>query len=407
MILLIIGTIYLYSLYVLDSSIAWISFFGSLFLYGLHLFSISPKYKWVTKIFVVVVFTIVGVILLPRFLHKESFSLKQKILEIKDAKKMITVEQKNIFFGRGQYASGFFFSKYKSPQWNNTAEWFWKTSKVRGQFFEALFTTGVVNLLIFLIPLIWAIKKSIKSRPFTVIILLYSLIFQLFYYLIPIFYILSLFYLTESIKGRKKYYLNKRLFAFFAIGISVFIFYFAIRYLAAEYFYSTRDFAKAVQYNIANTEYIRAAVNEEFKKIEECKQAGCSPNIFYDLALQQAKDALRINSYEPENWNMYSTILFRKSLDNPGLKKSLQKLSYVASIKAYDLDPTNPEYSDGLGLIFLDQKNYRLAERYFQNAAKLKKDYIPSYKHLKELYKQTNNQEKLGKIDYILKQYNY
>lgn len=404
-----LSLVYFYGLYVLDSTIGWAMIIGSLGFYFLTYIIKSSKFTFFKKGLLLGGFVIILLVIIPRLLSKEAFTLSQRFKEIKAVAAMISKETfksdqvvRYMLIGHGQYSSGFFFQRYRQPEPNHSPESEWRLSKIRNQFVEIFYTLGIFNLGLLLYLSYRALNNTYISRPHSFIIISSIIIFELLYFLTPLLYLISLIYIIQSLKV-KTIKLPKILpIGIYVIGLSLIItaifgVYISIRLFTAEYWYSKNNLQKAVQMSPFNPDYKVVYAQQILDEIKKCKDQSlysCDEEGLFLKSTELTRESILLNPYDPDNWDMHAATLFRHSLDFPAKKLKLQKDALIDFKQATSLDPLNPSYWDSVGLIYLDQKLYFKAEEYFYHALKLQNQFIGSYRHLKELYKQTGDEVK-------------
>ncbi|MBI3619807.1 hypothetical protein HY214_01525 [Candidatus Roizmanbacteria bacterium] len=404
-------TVYAVALSALDSSIVWLSL-GASMVFSIGQYLVTLKKTLINKPAIIVGLLILCLLLFRSILLKEQFSLTQRSSQMSSALTMIRRETlpnfRYLAVGHGQNTSGLYFKKYRSPSQNNTPEWFWQLSRIQNQPLEFLFTGGLLFAGIWYFLTVTVIYDVFKRNEIgQMLTAAYLIIWQLFYYLLPVLFIGVLFLIVDTYNANRLSSLksDRRLSSFFAailLVLASYLFYKNIVNFIAEIYYSHDKYEQAVRLNPTNTQYLALLNSVRIAKIENClnklipkSTPDCNLDVLFLSAETIAKQAIAANNRGAENYYLLSVTDFRWLL----WKKDDLRLQLAVSEAinaAINLDPTNPVYLDSLGQLYLEEKQYNKAQKEFIRTLKMKADYIPSYRHLKELYLQTGDERVNG-----------
>jgi tetratricopeptide (TPR) repeat protein len=114
-------------------------------------------------------------------------------------------------------------------------------------------------------------------------------------------------------------------------------------------------------------------------------------------AADLAQKAYQLNSLEPRNLERYGVILYQQAV----IFKTKKRLP--EALKLYldwvEIDPSNPQAYDAVGLVYLELGQPDLALKYFLKEAEVDNNAGLAYAHSGEAYKQ------LGRFDEAIQSY--
>lgn len=214
-------------------------------------------------------------------------------------------------------------------------------------------------------------------------------------------------------KKRFHLYASKLLALYFVI-LSIWGLYTSINLFRAEHALANDQYEQALTLAPQNAEYMRQTAQNYILLVDMVKKSypclwnkscnSLTTHNLYENGKRYADKSIHMNPYRGINWYTYNVLVFHQYLDE--LPKDKKKAEFALQLieKAHTLDPSNPEYVDSKGQIYLDMQQYELAEKYFKQAIDLKHDFIQSYRHLREVYFQTHQMKKTQQMEERIKQ---
>jgi len=362
--------------------------------------------------------------------------------EIKVAKNVLF---KKPFLGTGPSTFLFDYSKFKPIEIYNTSFWNIKFTKGAAEILDILITTGILGLLslifIFVIVLYFSLKFFKNTQKdwllslgifssFLVLMFVYFLHSTNFILSFSFWFILSLsdiFFLENKIKKRSisplKFIASNVLLLILFLGLSLFAFKF---YLAEIYYtqgiknwrqddleLAIRYIKKATNLNPHLDLYWRDLSQLYSQKFQQTLKQDSSlekTKDYINLALNTSRQAIKISPINVINWQVLASIY-----DNlTGITQGAEEFALSNYQKALELDPQNPYFLTQIGRVFLykaelaqnlqDKKalqtNLDLAKRYFQDALKVKPDYVPAHFQIAQvLLKEGKVKEAIQKLE--------
>lgn len=423
--ILFIG-IHCVALYLLFSTTAWVSLFLTIAIY--YLFFILKIHKKITIKKILIIFICFGILafIFFKLAQYKNYSVSRRISEIKTTAQLfkheffpITKKWGNVLFGLGQNNTGFYFIKYKDIKNINDKEWLLNPTQLHNHFLELLFTIGFPGLSIWLLLTILTLYDALKQKdPLIFSLVIYLFFWQLLYILLPTGLLFTfLAFSMQKIRSLDLSSFLKKISDFFIIILFILFLIFIYinsRLILADYMFNQELYTKAINLNPYNEDYIRQYTTLLHNDLIRCQPSrvddnieGCIRENMKLSAMEEynlLKQAISINPLNPNNWNGYSASTFALSFLDPNNKTKYRSIALYAGKKAYELNPTEAYYADGLGLTYLDIQDYQNAEKYFLIARTLQPHSIMFIDHLMEVYKQTGDKIKQQQLELLKKE---
>ncbi len=334
-----------------------------------------------------------------------------RFYEFSDSIKII---KEHPFTGVGLSNLAYVYPRYRSPELNNIPnEWQFETSLIRNVFLHLAVALGIPGALFFIL-LLYSIRKYFIHAPYapSEVILYGGWISLLVIFLFTNFSTTSaiMFFLfsglllnTSKIKDLDLVFLPKRVVVV-TIMIYLFVLYPIIsREALANYYYarslklaSFEDrvilLSKAIQFSPYSSIYNKRLADLYFDTYEE---SGSLKLLTY--AESEYLNALEKNNLDSHSYSQLATINYIRFKTLKDIRFAIEAENLLK--RAISLEPVNVVYLDHLGLLYLSQSKLEDALKIFSREKLLKKDWVVTYFHLGETYRQ------LGKFDEAIKSY--
>ncbi|MEW6007790.1 MAG: O-antigen ligase family protein [bacterium] len=257
--------------------------------------------------------------------------------------------------------------------------------KSHNEFLDILATRGIIAFVLWIIILGVIFKMAISSKDKQYTIPIASSIFG---YLVQAQFNLSLFSITyllwimmgliALIRKKKKIPLKHPRLIISLVYLASFVLFFhiALFYISEIYFHKGEMLSRSGYKDKAIAYYKKASDfnkwEREYKKryIETLLDIGRK-----DEAEEIAKKALKFASDEPKIWFLLARLNEEKDIG-----KAIFYYKKVLEISPYWADPYN-----NLAIVYVSNRNYKMAEKYFLISSSLNPDYR---ENLKNLYKE-------------------
>lgn len=358
------------------------------------------------KVLIGVSIVIAVIIFSVLLLQQKSFSVSQRVTEYKTVGQFILQERniKRILFGNGPGMTVVSYRAARSPSENLTKEKDWETLRVRNNYLEFYSTLGILGLGSWLGFLLYVFKSAEKRKFFERSLFIFLLIWQFFYYLTPLVFVFVFIVAADCVSGNKNQSTvslkreKKYIFIPVFLLITVLLIVYMYSLVKAEFSVKKGEFEKAYH---AAPYYPELLYTDIVATLSRVKQARDTVACFttrtcdtlylatlYRNSISTGRQVVSLDPTYPDFHDTLATLLFYWYYDT-GSKKEKYRAEALKHLQiAVQLEPTNARYADGLGLLYLDMREYKKAEYYFQLSQHLDPTYQMPQSHLKELLKQ-------------------
>ncbi|MDO8609060.1 MAG: hypothetical protein Q7R95_00790 [bacterium] len=402
--------IHIVALYQLQSSTTFIPLGFCLLIYLIYKLFHNKQILLNIKLVIIFITFVILAFCTLQLSHIKTYSLNKRVIEIKAAFNLVNKEIFNsscnlkcIFFGKGQNMSGFFYLINRDRAMNLDKEWYASISNFHNHFIELFFTTGLINLSLWLIMFCYSFKYAIKSKNVPqFIFLIYLLLWQQLYFLLPTIAGLTFVILSNNDEYRDE--ISFRLFnSIIYTSVILFIIITVLSIytsLNGEKYFSINNYLKASQANSNNLFFSQNVVAANQSIITKCLEYKLNTNCnnisnLFNESIKISRKLIVKNPIDAVNWHLYSSAVFLKYLYTNRTNKELLNLAINLEKKSIDLNSSDTTYTNSLGLIYLDENNIKLAEKYFLESYALKANDLSTLRHLVEVYKRMNNSDKV------------
>lgn len=342
-------------------------------------------------------------------LRQKSFSVSQRVTEYKTVGQFILQERniKRILLGNGPGMTVVSYRAVRNSSENLTKEKDWETLRVRNNYLEFYSTLGILGLGSWVGFLLYVFKSAKKRSFFERSLYTFLLIWQFFYYLTPLVFVFVFIVAADCVAGNKNHSTvslkkgKKYIFIPVFLLITVLLIAYMYSLVRAEFSVKKGEFEKAYQVAPYYPELLYTDVMATLSRVKQARDTvACFTTRTCDMrylttlyrnSINTGRQVVSLDPTYPDFHDTLATLLFYWYYDT-GSKNEKYRAEALKHLQiAVQLEPTNARYADGLGLLYLDMREYKKAEYYFQLSQHLDPTYQMPQSHLKELKKQTSH----------------
>lgn len=350
---------------------------------------------------------------------------KEVVLSQKDSwqigLKAATENIKSGFLGSGIGTFHYAFSKFKSPEFNQTPFWYIRFDRAGSHFAEMVGCLGFLGILSYIglvgmfLLINWLLLKEAKRKnnhptAFVLLTTFFALLLSQFvYYQHTVLVFTFWLILGISMANWKEVFKEKNIFfkdfpeialvlTALLIGFSLVVlvgYFYGAKFYLADINYKTQRVEKAVELNpyrsqykiVLARNYLQKVLEEIEKPTDQQDQVVLSQSV--ERAIAFSKKATELSPNRVAAWETLGMI-YR---DIRGIATGALEWSIKSFEKALELEPVNPVFHTELGKLYSEQGNFQKAKKSFNRAKALKPDYIDALIQEVLIYEKEDNLE--------------
>lgn len=379
-----------------------------------------------SRMIMIALVSLLAIFCIRSMLISESFSLNQRMREYQTVitlfKSKLVTQPTRMIAGYGQNTTGDYYRLYFNRTSLPESEKNWDLTHIRSLFAEYLFTGGIIMLGIFLILLALVLNKTVKQQEYDKLVLLLFFIFLSTIYLfsITLFTLLFSFLFSsltlgnenstkrerkEDIHGRRLLTIRAvaTLYAFVIVATTVL-------FVSADFSYAKGNRELASRLNPISFLYPFSSGYSGYETLFTKRAEGCMTkrqcyqnyHTLYLSSYEGLIQSIALNPYDPYSYNLLGTVQMYEWYDRGEKDRKLLNQSLQNHQKALALDPTNYEYANNVGNVYMSLGDVKQAEYYFLMAIQLDPRFSGSYVHLRDLYKSQGKIKEAESIEKII-----